>query len=70
MSNITAPSPATADPAICEYGGHGLLLPLGYGSGAAGEWEWAKGTRMFLYTIFLAWLFQGVAIIADVFMDA
>jgi len=69
MSNITTTA-APVDPSICEKGGHGLLLPLGYGTGNAAEWEWSPGVRGFLYTIFLAWLFQGVAIIADVFMNA
>ena len=66
MSNVT--TAAAASPRICEAGGHGLLLPLGYPNSA--EYDWPDGVRMILYTIFLGWLFQGVAIIADVFMNA
>ena len=67
--NVTTDIPLS-DPLICEKGGHGLLLPLGYGTGAAAEWDWPVGLRVVLYGILLAWLFQGVAIIADVFMGA
>ena len=67
MANVTAP---TAEPLICERGGHGDPASwLRFESGAA-EWGWSNGVRAFLYTLFLGWLFQGVAIIADVFMNA
>jgi solute carrier family 8 (sodium/calcium exchanger) len=65
---------ATANKAICGgavsqvLGGSdgGLFFPLG------GEWEgnWPAGLKVFLYLLGLLYCFDGVAIIADIFMGA
>lgn len=51
-------------PAICEKGGSGKILPL-FGQM---EHDWPPALRLILYLLGLAWLFCGVAIIADIFM--
>jgi len=51
---------------ICERGGGGLVLPL-FGDTEQG---WDRGLRAALYLIGLFYTFIGVAIIADVFMNA
>eukprot|EP00931_Biecheleriopsis_adriatica_P064343 TRINITY_DN39137_c0_g1_i1.p1 TRINITY_DN39137_c0_g1~~TRINITY_DN39137_c0_g1_i1.p1 ORF type:complete len:821 (+),score=131.44 TRINITY_DN39137_c0_g1_i1:95-2557(+) len=58
-----------SEPRICDVGGHvynGLLLPL------FGDWEaeWPQALKVVLYLIGLLWCFQGVSIIAEVFMNA
>ena len=52
-------------PGICEPGGSGLLLPLS-------DWETnlPYALRAVVYGCVLLWCFVGVAIVADIFMNA
>jgi solute carrier family 8 (sodium/calcium exchanger) len=54
-------------PGICDEGGKkGLIFPVGP------DWEqsWPQWVKVVMYGLGLAWAFLGVAIIADVFMNA
>ena len=42
----------------------GIILPL------INEYTWSKGGRTFIYLVGLLWSFLGVAIVADIFMEA
>jgi len=63
MATTTASTP---DLPICR-GGSGTLLPL---FNAYGEGEWSTGLQVVLYLVGLLWLFLGVGVAADVFMEA
>jgi len=52
-------------PRICEAGGKGLILPL-----FDAENEWDNVGRTFLYGIALAYLFVGVSVVSDSFMES
>lgn len=51
---------------LCEPGGAGIVLPL-FGDA---EQEWPRALRIVLYLLGLAWLFQGVGVVCDSFMDS
>mmetsp|Transcript_100458 Transcript_100458/g.322305 ORF Transcript_100458/g.322305 Transcript_100458/m.322305 type:complete len:202 (+) Transcript_100458:45-650(+) len=53
----------TGEPAICEPGGKGLLLPWN-------DYHWPNELRAFLYALAMVYSFLGVAIVADIFMAA
>lgn len=57
MSNIESTT------TTCTF--DGLLLPL-----VPNEEEWGNEVRAFIYLIFLLWLFKGVGIASDIFMEA
>ena len=54
-----------SDPAICEKGGKGLAFPL-----LGTEHTWPKGLQVCAYLFGLIYMFLGVSIIADLFMEA
>eukprot|EP00929_Paragymnodinium_shiwhaense_P061811 TRINITY_DN30887_c0_g1_i1.p1 TRINITY_DN30887_c0_g1~~TRINITY_DN30887_c0_g1_i1.p1 ORF type:complete len:916 (+),score=217.88 TRINITY_DN30887_c0_g1_i1:97-2844(+) len=54
-----------AEPKICEPGGSGFVFPL-----TEAEQQWPDALRAALYTLALIYLFYGVNIIADKFMEA
>lgn len=56
-----------AKPKICENGGSGTFFPPSEGTSA---WDWNSVLLGFLYGTILAYLFVGVAGLADAFMDA
>lgn len=51
---------------ICK-GGSGTILPL---FNAYGEGEWSTPVQIIVYVVALLWMFLGVGIVADVFMEA
>merc|ERR1719502_904576 len=55
----------SASPRICEHGGQGMLFPL-----FESEQGWRPGWRAFLYAVALCYIFMGVSIVADKFMES
>ncbi|CAE8639550.1 unnamed protein product, partial [Polarella glacialis] len=53
------------EPRICEIGGMGILLPI-FGNA---EHELDQGFRGFLYLVGLLYLFCGIAVVSDTFMN-
>eukprot|EP00038_Savillea_parva_P029270 m.69982 g.69982 ORF g.69982 m.69982 type:complete len:924 (+) comp8616_c0_seq1:179-2950(+) len=51
-------------PRICEQGGSGTFVPTD------GEWQWPLGVRIIFYGFMLVYLFAGVALLADAFMNS
>lgn len=60
-SNVAAPAQSTTT--TCTF--EGLLLPL-----VPNEETWGNEIRAVLYLMFLLWLFKGVGIASDIFMEA
>jgi solute carrier family 8 (sodium/calcium exchanger) len=53
------------DPQICKHGGGGVAFPL-FGN----EYSWPVGLQVTCYFLGLIYMFLGVSIIADLFMEA
>mmetsp|Transcript_30879 Transcript_30879/g.39772 ORF Transcript_30879/g.39772 Transcript_30879/m.39772 type:complete len:589 (+) Transcript_30879:107-1873(+) len=53
------------DPQICKHGGSGLAFPL-FGN----EYSWPIGLQCICYLLGLIYMFLGVSIIADLFMES
>lgn len=60
---LEAAESAKSTTSTCTFSG--IILPL-----VPNEEEWGNGIRAVIYLIFLLWLFKGVGIASDIFMEA
>lgn len=54
-----------SEPAICEPGGGGTFFPL-----SDAEHGWPDSVRAVIYSVLLMYVFYGVSIVADIFMNS
>lgn len=65
MSDVAAPAVEDEGPRVCERGGGGWFVPL-----IESEHDWPVSVRAVLYALAMVYLFLGMNITCDAFMDA
>lgn len=65
LVNVNANHDDDDDPPVCEHGGSGIVFPM-FGS----EHSWPVPVQVLCYFFGLVYMFLGVSIIADLFMEA